>query len=46
MIENEIEEPHDIVLTVFTDHVAEEPFGKLTRQLAKQLAEVGIIKNN
>lgn len=44
--EDEIREPHDMVLTVFTDHVAAEPFNSLSKQVHKQLVELGIIKNN
>lgn len=44
LVEADIDQPHDIVLTVFNDQVAELPFASLSKQLAKQLAELGIIK--
>lgn len=42
-IENDINGPQDIVLTVFHDSVAEEDYSTLTKQLKKQLREAGIL---
>lgn len=39
----DIKEPYDIVLSVFSNGVAEEPYGKLVRQLKKQLREHGVL---
>jgi len=44
LLEPELAGPHDIVLTVFSDHLAEEPFETLTKQLKKQLTELSVIK--
>jgi ribonuclease P protein component len=37
-----ISQPYDIVLTVFSERIAEEPFEKLSGQLEKLLSEAGI----
>ena len=42
-LSSEIHEPHDIVLSVFSDAVLEEPFEKLAKQLKKQLREAGVL---
>lgn len=39
----DIKEPYDVVLTVFSDNVLEEPFEKLIKQLKKQLHEAGVL---
>jgi ribonuclease P protein component len=42
-LENDITQPHDIVLTVFHSGVLDEPSGQLTKQVKKQLKEVGVL---
>ncbi len=37
-------QPHDIVITVFSDMVSEMPAAELAGQLKKQLKELGIIQ--
>jgi ribonuclease P protein component len=44
-MEPHINEPYDIVLTVFHDSLLEESAGNLSRQLKRQLESAGIIKN-
>jgi ribonuclease P protein component len=44
LLEKQIEQPHDIVMTVFNDDLAAEPFEKLLSQLLKQFNEIGIVK--
>jgi ribonuclease P protein component len=43
-MEAEIGGPHDIVLTVFSDSLSEEPYDKLVSQLKKQLQQANVIK--
>jgi ribonuclease P protein component len=43
-LETEIEQPYDVVITVFHDGVLLEPHKSLRRQLHKQLKEAGILK--
>ncbi len=40
---SDVNQPYDIVLTVFSDDVLEEPYTKLVKQLKKQLIEAGIL---
>lgn len=42
--EKDIKEPVDIVITVFSEKVMEEPYENLLAQLKKQLCQAGIIK--
>jgi ribonuclease P protein component len=42
-MDGQIKSPHDIVLTVFNDAVVTEDYAKLSKQLAKQLREAGLI---
>ena len=42
-LEKDITQPHDIVLTVFHSGVLDEPPAKLTKQVKKQLKEVGVL---
>jgi len=39
----DIKEPYDIVLTVFSNTLLDEPYDKLVKQLKKQLREAGIL---
>ena len=43
-IENQIVSPHDLVITVFSDKVVDEPAGSLQKQLQKQLRQAGVIE--
>lgn len=43
-LEDRIETPHDIVITVFHDTLIDEPAEKLTAQVKKQLHASGILK--
>jgi len=43
-MENQIAGPHDIVITVFHDSLAEAPAKELSSQLKKQFKDTGIIK--
>jgi ribonuclease P protein component len=43
-IQGQISRPHDIVITVFHDSLAEAPHKELSSQLKKQFQETGIIK--
>ena len=42
-LSSDIKEPYDIVLTVFSNAVLEEPYEKLVKQLQKQLREAGVL---
>jgi ribonuclease P protein component len=42
-MEDQIDGPHDIVLTVFSASVLEEPTASLSRQVKKQFKEVGAL---
>jgi ribonuclease P protein component len=42
-LENDINQPYDIVLTVFSPLVMEEPAASLTQQVKRQLKEVGVL---
>jgi ribonuclease P protein component len=42
-MEDNISEPYDVVLTVFSAGVLDEPAPKLARQVKKQFKEAGII---
>jgi ribonuclease P protein component len=42
-LEDDIAGPYDIVLTVFSDGVLDEPYDSLTAQLRKQLSQAGIL---
>lgn len=41
--EGDIVRPYDVVITVFHDNVADEPFEKLQDILKKQLSEAGVL---
>lgn len=41
---SQIDEPYDIVITVFHDTLLEEPHKNLSHQLKKELEQAGIIK--
>jgi ribonuclease P protein component len=43
-IEGHISQPHDIVITVFHDSLAEAPQKELRSQLKKQFKDTGIIR--
>ena len=43
LLEPELIEPHDIVITVFHDSVLDEPHASLTRQVKKQFNQAGIL---
>lgn len=43
LMETDIKGPHDIVLTVFHDSIADESFEKLDKQLRMQLRRAGIL---
>jgi ribonuclease P protein component len=43
LLEPDIKEPYDIVLTVFHDTIGEEPPASLARQVKKQLQAAGIL---
>ena len=43
LAELKIENPYDIVITVFSDKVKDEPYNKLLGHLKKQLTDSGII---
>lgn len=43
LMEDQISQPHDIVITVFQDGVLQEPFENLSRQLRRQLVLAGVI---
>ena len=42
-LDTEIDTPHDIVLTVFSDGVLAEPAQSLTRLVARQLSAAGVL---
>lgn len=44
-MENNIVEPHDVVITVFQDTLIDEPPETLLRQLKKQLKAAGVVVN-
>lgn len=44
LLESNIAEPYDIVLTVFNENVLEAPAAEITGQLKKQLKELKIVK--
>jgi ribonuclease P protein component len=42
-LDKDIIKPYDIVLTIFSDKLIDEPPKNLTRQIKKQLGEAGIL---
>jgi ribonuclease P protein component len=40
---SDIKEPYDIVLSVFSNAVLDEPYARLLKQLKKQLSEAGVL---
>lgn len=42
-LEADIVEPHDVVITVFSDNLLEEPPASLEAQLKRQLKDAGIL---
>lgn len=45
-LEAEINQPYDVVLTVFSEAVLDEPHESLTQQVKNQLASAGVLDRN
>lgn len=45
LLQADISQPYDIVLTVFHDTLAEEPHASLAKQVQKQLSQAGLLQN-
>lgn len=46
LLEADMTQPYDIVLTVFSRELIDEPAGSLAKQLKSQLAAAGILANH